>query len=118
VSETLTPEEMDIFDLDKLGSVDSLGNAYPHIGCEVLDAEGNSIPERTLLLSKHVLIPHPFMPDQLMSVVVHKRSQDGSAVAYGYGMAALLSHDDASGWCVTGLLDERTHRDLMEAEVA
>lgn len=105
---------MGIFDLDDVGApVSSI--PYVGIGAAVLDAEGDEINERTLKQSTRVLIPHPHMHDRLMPMVLRKRSADGNAVAYGYGLAAMLMHDDEQGWTVAGLLDEREYEEVTRA---
>lgn len=110
----LTEAYMGIFDLDELGTRDR-DIPYEYIGFRALDTDGEPLKGRTIKSCTRVMIPHPYLCDRLMTMVVRRRSKDGVAAAHGYALVALLAHDDENGWRVTGLVDESRYEETMEA---
>ena len=112
--DSFTPEELAIFDPDNLGCDTSDVVSRGVMGCEVFAADGESIQERTLPRGKWIMIPHPFMTDRLINMVVQKRSKDGESYAQGYGYTAVLVHDDEQGWHCTGMLSNEAFEEVRE----
>lgn len=115
MSESFTPEELDIFKLESLeggpASIDFV--VHEQLGCDVYDAEGDAIPERTLPAGKVVTFPGP-LTGQLVRMTLRKRSKDGEAYAYGHDHVAVLAHDDERGWYCTCLLNEKAFGQVEE----
>ncbi len=108
------PDDLEIVDVDAVDLDVPDVTSRGVMGCEVYAGDGESIKERTLLSGKKILLPHPFMPDAMMSLTIQSRSRDGEAYAHGYGHVAILAHDDERGWYCVSLINKKAFGQIEE----